>query len=120
MDTEKGYARFTMLTPKKIDFTAIQTATHGAGYTITNLAIETSGIVTKASGTTSEKEALFLKVDKTGQLLEIDGDVEAGGHVRIRGSTTEWGKDVLGFFSPRKHIVLKVVVLDQEGGSRGG
>ena len=104
-----------MLTPKKIDFTALQTAAHGAGYTIKKMEIETSGTVTKAPGTTSKKEVLFLKVDKTGQLLEIEGGVEAGRHVRIRGSTTEWGKDLLGFFAPKKHIVLQAVVLDQEG-----
>ena len=104
-----------MRTPKKIDFKTIQTAAHGAGYTVEKLELEACGAVTKASCKTCKKEALFLKVDKTGQLIEIEGDIKVGAHVRIRGSATEWGKDLLGSFSPKEHVVLKAVVLDQEG-----
>lgn len=56
---------------------------------------------------------MFLKVDHTGQLLEIEGNLEIGKHVKIRGSATDWGKDVLGFFTTKKHVILKAIELPQ-------
>ena len=108
LDTEEGYARFTLRAPKKVDFVAIQNAAHAAAYTIKKLEIEIAGEVTKARCDTCKKESLYLKVNSTGQLLEIEGNVQVGHRGRLRASADDWGKDVFGFFTPKKHVVLKV------------
>lgn len=110
----KQYARYTLRSPKKIDFMAIQKAVHGAGYTIKDLEMEVSGVAQRKACPTCRKQSLFLRVEKTGQLIEIDGDVPLRRHLRIRAAGSEWGKDFLGRFAPKKHVVLKVMKVLEE------
>lgn len=93
---------------------------HSAGYTISKLEIDVEGTVTGGPCTECKKKAaLFLKLDTTGQLLEIDTDLRVGWHGKIRGSATEWGRDRLGFLVPNKHVVLKAVPLTVTRGDAG-
>ncbi len=91
---------YTLIKPKVIDFAAVEKASHGAGYTLKHVELEVTGTLIKKRCEVCEKEVPFLKLDHTGQLFEVSGDVAAGGHVDVRGTVTGWG---------RGHAVLKVV-----------
>ena len=85
----------------------LQTAAHGAAYTLDRLDIEVDGEVVKSRCERCKKDALYLKVDKTDQLLEIAGDVAVGTRGRVRASATDWPVDVMGFLTPNRHVVLQ-------------
>ena len=58
-----------------------------------NFATKLTGeVITKACDTCNRK-AQFLKVEKTGQLVEIKGDLPEERRIKIRGSASNWGKD---------------------------
>ncbi len=88
---------------------AIQEAAHDAGYTINKLDIEVTGEVVTKQCDTCNRKVQFLRVAKTGQLLEIKGDLPKGRPIKIRGSASDWGEDRSGSFSPQRHVILKAI-----------
>ncbi len=117
LDTRKGTATFTYNTPRQIDFGSIQRAAHTAAYTIKRLELSVLGQLTSAACAACQKDVPHLKVDQTGQLLEIRGDlsgVATGTRARLLGRTGKWGRDRFGALRPRPHVVLDVVTLTAE------
>ena len=100
LDGQKGYVRYQLFTARRIDFAAMEKATLGAGYTLKSIALETTGEVVRARCKTCNDERPFLKIDPTGQLLELDGTVAAGRLLRVHGSVSGWAEN---------HAVLKVI-----------
>ncbi len=78
------------MTPAEIDFSEIEQAVHGAGYTLKTLTLELKGHVETASCETCVGDVAMLRVVETGQLLELKGDVPAGLHVRVKASVSGW------------------------------
>ncbi len=112
-DTQEGRAHFTMQSPKKIDLVAIQKAAHGAGYTITTLEITAVGHAATRRCEECKKNVPCLKVEKTGQLLELAGSLPGGRRLRVRLAESDWGRDVLGLFTPKKHVPLRVLKVEE-------
>ena len=90
LDTIKSYARFAYVTPRKFPFAKFDKTAQDAGYTLKKVTLETRGTIGKAHCSTCVTEALFLKVDKTGQLIELSGKIDVGRHVIVRGELNGW------------------------------
>ena len=97
-----------MRAPKKIDLVAIQKAANCAGYTIETLEVEVVGQAAKANCKDCKKETDHLRVEKTGQLLELSGKLPAGRRLRVQLAGSGWGKESFGFFTPKTHAPLGV------------
>ena len=103
----KSYAGFALHSPRKIDFASIERAAHAANYTLKRIEIDVKGVVKRAPCAECGKDATFLELTPTGQLLEIEGDVPVGRLVRIRASVTSPEAGRNSVFSGG-HVVLKV------------
>jgi hypothetical protein len=78
------------VTPAEIDFSEIDQAVQGAGYTLKTVTVELEGQVETASCETCVGEVAMLRVAETGQLLELTGDVPTGQDVRVKASVSGW------------------------------
>lgn len=102
LDTEEGYARYTLRRPQTIDFAALEEAAHSAGYTTIGVELLIAGRSFTQRCDTCEEEVILLEIPETGQRFELDGQVPLAESVRIRGSAFGWGGD---------HARLKVLEL---------
>jgi hypothetical protein len=98
MDTRAGSVRYTLSAPRELDFEQLLDLCEGAGFTIVDLDLETSGEL-RARG---DGEGLELVVAATGQVLAFRGDAQAG-ETRVHGRVVDWGGDtpvLVGHTSP--------------------
>ena len=90
IDTLEGYAGYSLAEPQRIDFPAVERAAFGAGYTLMGVEIQIAGRIVSGPGEQGEAQILLLEVDGTGQRFELEGDVPAGAHVRVRARASSW------------------------------
>ena len=91
LDTQAGYARYTLAQPERIDFAAIEEAAHDAGYTLTGLTLELEGEVFRARCEDCADEVSMLRVSETAQQLELNGDVPPlGATIRLKATASGW------------------------------
>ena len=79
------------MTPAEIDFSEIDQAVQGAGYTLKTVTVELEGQMETASCETCAGDVAMLRVAETGQLLELRGDVPSGRKIRVVASVSGWG-----------------------------
>jgi hypothetical protein len=92
LDTEAGYARYTLARPAQIDFAAIEDAAEGAGYTLKEMALELVGVTAQSDCKECGRPVPVLKIPETGQTLELEGDVPLGERLRIEASVQGWAE----------------------------
>ena len=91
LDTQAGYARYTLARPVPIDFVAIEKAASDAGYTLKELTLTLEGEVINAPCERCAGEVAMLKISETGQLIEIEGNAPSPG-TRAKGTVSGWAE----------------------------
>jgi len=112
LDTRKELARFSLRKAKKIDLEAIGYAVYSSGYTLKQAEVEVPGVVVRKPCVDCKRESKFLRVEETGQLLEIEGDVPVGKRGRFKLLAPKWPAARTwfpGYKGLGKHVVMKVV-----------
>ena len=115
LDTRKEVARFSFRKAKKIDLEAIGYAVYSSGYTLRQVEVEVSGVVVRKPCLDCKHESKFLRVEKTGQLLEIEGDVPVGKRGQFKLLASKWPVARTwfpGYKGVGKHVVLRVVAVN--------
>ena len=84
IDARQGWVKATFHKPLVFDLDALTKATVGAGYTLRSIEIKTDGttLQTTANGDTVTQ----IKVDQTGQILELDQVHQPGRAVEVHGT----------------------------------
>jgi hypothetical protein len=90
LDTDAGYARYTLAQPRHIDFNVNEEAAHGAGYTLKEVTLELEGVTSQARCETCAATGPILTVPETGQTFELVGDVPDGERLRIVAMVRGW------------------------------
>ena len=91
IDTEAGYAAYSLLEPEELAFALVEEATHGAGYTMRRVEIELDGRFVERDCQTCRAPKTFFEVEGTGQFFEVVGELPADKEgVRVRGSVSGW------------------------------
>jgi hypothetical protein len=90
LDTLTGWAQFTLDEPERITFDALEETAWAASYTIKEVRLDITGRVVAGRCATCEADVMHVKVDGTGQLLEVTGEVQEGEHLRFVMRTESW------------------------------
>ncbi|MDG2149365.1 MAG: hypothetical protein P8N09_07565 [Planctomycetota bacterium] len=72
MDTEAGYARYGVNTPRELDVSQMDEAAFGAGYSVTSIELRVTGTVAVGHRKMHDKDIPQLRVRGSDQLLSLD------------------------------------------------
>jgi len=106
LDTDTGWAQFTLEDPVRIDLDAFEDAAYAASYTIRKIRLDISGRTAVARCARCEGDATRIELTGTGQVFELAGDVPANTPLRVIAITDEWTGE---------HVVFEVLEVIQEG-----
>ncbi len=91
LDTEIQFARISFAEPTEFDFPSYAEAAKSAAYETIAMLLSASGTVERARCDECETEREFLRIDETGQLIELSTpDLRPGEHIRGELSVTGW------------------------------
>jgi hypothetical protein len=91
LDTEIQFARITFAEPTELDFPSYAEAAKSAAYETISMLLSASGTVERAQCERCQDERTFLRLDETGQLLELStADLTPGEHISGELSVTGW------------------------------
>ena len=97
LDTDTGWAQFTLPEPVLIDYDALEEAADDASYTIVQLLLDISGRAQVARCEPCERDVTRLRIPETGQTFELVGAVPANASLRVKLSTEDWTGDHVRF-----------------------
>ncbi len=90
-DMRGSTARYAVTKPRSFDFKSIARAVDGAAYSILKIELETEGHAVRKHCDKCQDDRLFWKIAPTGQEIELDGTIETGRRLRLRGTVS--GRD---------------------------
>jgi len=94
IDTIESYVEYGIGEPRVIDYGAIMSAGHDAGYDqISRFVLTVTGTTTHGRCAQCDAERWFLRVPETGQVFELAHEVAVGDDVTIRARVEGWETD---------------------------
>ena len=91
LDTEIQFARISFAEPTEFDFPGYAEAAKSAAYETIAMLLSASGTVEQARCDECEAERAFLRIDETGQLIELaTPELQPGEHISGELAVTGW------------------------------
>ena len=91
LDTEVQFARISFGDPVRIDFDDCVDAAKSAAYETVAIRVTARGTIESADCTDCSERRFFVRLDETGQLLELmDEDFEDGARIDIAAEVRGW------------------------------
>lgn len=92
LDTCESWVRYTVGSPRILDWKEMARAAYGAGYTVIGIDVEAEGTLEEGTCADCKKSVRSLVLPGTGQRIEVRGLEGAATRARVTGTMQEWNE----------------------------